>query len=169
MLNSTDYFPAIISWLSWYSLLCKRNEHAPSVSRQIWAFVCPSPQSSLTTGPRFVETPAMTALGGYVTGTREQVCVVPKLRRVIALCKTLLPREKKSPIDWDDHRPWEFVECPPQSKGRDGCMHQMGINTALLETNCQYPCWKNPCKMLIPKNTKSIAPLPQGQTHTWWW
>ena len=26
--------------------------------------------SSLTTGPRFVETPAMTALGGYVTGTR---------------------------------------------------------------------------------------------------
>ncbi len=27
-------------------------------------------KSSLKTGPRFVETPAMTALGGYVTGTR---------------------------------------------------------------------------------------------------
>ena len=34
---------------------------------QTWSFLC---ESSLTTGPRFVETPAMTALGGYVTGTR---------------------------------------------------------------------------------------------------
>ncbi len=55
-------------------------------------------RSSLATGSRFVETPAMTAQSGYMTGTRGQVCVVPKLRRVIALCKTLLPREKKLPI-----------------------------------------------------------------------
>ncbi len=39
------------------------------------------PRSSLATGPRFVETPAMTTLGGYVTGTRGQVCVVPKTQQ----------------------------------------------------------------------------------------
>jgi hypothetical protein len=52
-------------------------------------FIVPTIPSSLATGPRFVETPAMTAQSGYVTGTRGQVCVVPKLRRVIALCNTL--------------------------------------------------------------------------------
>ncbi len=41
----------------------------------------PNGCSSLMTGPRFVETPAMTALGGYVTGTRGLVCVVPKTQQ----------------------------------------------------------------------------------------
>ncbi len=55
-------------------------------------------RSSLATGPRFVETQAMTTLGGYVTGKRGQFVWCQKLSRVIALCKALLPREKKLPI-----------------------------------------------------------------------
>jgi hypothetical protein len=40
----------------------------------------------------------MIALGGYMPGRRGQVCVVPKLSRVIVVIfKTLLPREKSCP------------------------------------------------------------------------
>jgi hypothetical protein len=51
--------------------------------------------SSLTTGPRFVETPAMTTPRGYVTGKRGQVCVVPKLSRVIAFVQNPAPQGEK--------------------------------------------------------------------------
>jgi hypothetical protein len=57
--------------------------------------VCQNIPSSLTTGPRFVETPAMTTLGGYVTGKRGQVCVVPKLSRVIAFVQNPAPQGEK--------------------------------------------------------------------------
>ena len=50
-------------------------------------------RSSLTTGPRFVETPAMTALGGYMTGTRGQVCVwCQKLSRVNSVVQNPAPQ-----------------------------------------------------------------------------
>jgi hypothetical protein len=126
------------------------SEHGMSrafcLAGQICAFVCPSPQSSLTTGPRFVETQAMTTLGGYVTGKRGQVWVVPKLSRVIALCKTLLPREKILPTDRDEHLPREFGRCPPQSKGGDGRMYQAGVippfskQTAIFLVEKTLPC-----------------------------
>ena len=37
----------------------------------------------------------MTALGGYVTGTRGQVCVVPKLSRVTSFVQNPAPQGEK--------------------------------------------------------------------------
>ncbi len=51
--------------------------------------------SSLATGPRFVETQAMTTLGGYVTGKRGQVCVVPKTQQGYSLVQSPAPQGEK--------------------------------------------------------------------------
>ncbi len=41
----------------------------------------------------------MTALGGYVIGTKGQVCVVPKLSRVTSYVQNPAPQGEKVPID----------------------------------------------------------------------
>ncbi len=94
---------------------------------QVRTCICPSPQSSLATGPRFIETWAVTAVGGYMTRKRGQVCVVPKLSRVTSSMQTLLPREKKLPINWDNHWTGEPGKMPTTEQGQwwthvsDGC------------------------------------------------
>jgi hypothetical protein len=62
--------------------------------------------------------------------TREklEVCVVPKLQGLVLRCKTLLPREKKSPIDWNNHLTGEFgMEAHHGGRCIDGCSYQAGI------------------------------------------
>ncbi len=60
-----------------------------------WPELFKSNRSSLTTGPRFVETQAMTTLGGYVTGKRGQVCVVPTTQQGYSLVQSPAPQEEK--------------------------------------------------------------------------
>ena len=118
MLNSTDYFPTITSWLSWYSLLCKRMSILLPIGGRSWAFVCPSPQSSLTTGPRFVETPAMTALGRYVTGTRgKSLCGAKTQQGQYPSAKPGSPGRKSRP-SIGQSLSWGFLKMPTIEQGR---------------------------------------------------
>ena len=87
----------------------------------------------------------MTAVGGHVTRKRGQVCVVPKLSRVTSSVQTLLPREKKSPIAIIELGSLE--RCPPQSKGGDRHMYQMGVILS-SQTNCHF-CVESVAKFLI--------------------
>ena len=103
-----DYFP--LSPRARHGAVC--SEHRMSIAfrsaGQICAFGCPSPQSSLTTGPRFAETPAMTALGRNNTGKRGQVCVVPKLSRVIDSVQIPAPQGEKV-AHWLKGGEWECL------------------------------------------------------------
>jgi hypothetical protein len=66
-----------------------------------------------------------------VTREKLEVCVVPKLQGLVLRllrCKTLLPREKKSPIDWNDHLTGEFgMEAHHGERCVDGRLYQVGI------------------------------------------
>jgi hypothetical protein len=81
-------------------------------------FVCPSPQSSLTAAPRFVETLAMTTLGGFMTGKRGQVCVVPKLSRVIAFVQSPAPQGEKDAHQLGQSIAWGVWKMPTTEQGR---------------------------------------------------
>ncbi len=112
---------------------------------QICAFVCPSPQSSLTTGPRFVETPAMTTLGGYVTGKRGQVCVVPKLSA---------PQGEKFAHRLGRSFAWGVWKMPTTEQGRWRTHVSGGRHTTLLDNKLSFSSLNNLTIYLTPNNLK---------------
>ena len=97
----------------------------------------------------------MTALGGYVTGTRGLVCVVPKTQQGYSLVQSPAPQGEKVAHRSDDHYPGEFGGCPPQSKGGDGRLYQAGVNSALLVTNIPLILVEALTRVLIPKEKTS--------------
>ncbi len=59
---------------------------------QACSCICPSPQSSLTTGPRFIETWGMTAGGRYMTREkRVSLCGTKSQQGLVAWCKPCFP------------------------------------------------------------------------------
>ncbi len=78
------------------------------------------------------------------------VCVVPKLQGLVFQCKTLLPREKKLPINRDDHWTGEFaVIAHHRGWCIGGCVYQAGI--------IRTPCTNFTFHLNIPKCTRSCT------------
>ncbi len=121
------FFPAVTSCTSWCSLLWKWNERARPLARQACARVCPSPQSSLATGPRFVETWGMTARGRYVIKESDSLCGAKTAGFSIPM-QTLPPQGEKV-AHWSGRSlAWGVCsDSPPQRWCVDRRVYQAGV------------------------------------------
>ena len=115
-------------------------------------FICPSSQSSLMTGPRFVENLAMTTLGGYVTGKRGQVCVVPKTQQGYSPVQNPAPQGEKVAHRSGRSLAWGvWKDAHHRARAvTDACIMRASYRPS--QTNCQYPN-----RFLNPNNMKETC------------
>ncbi len=120
----SDYSLHNTSCMPWWACLGKRNEF----SRAGVCCVCPSPQSSLATGPRFVRLSNTTAWGGYLTRQEGIVCVVPKQQGLVSNCKPCSPGRKVAHRSRWSHA-WGVWKGETHHGGKciDGRMYQAGV------------------------------------------
>jgi hypothetical protein len=138
MLNSTTISP--LSPCARHGAAC--SEHGMSRALhgtgQVCVVVCPSPQSTLATGPRFVQTPAMTALGGYVTGKKRASLCGAKTQQGYKSAKPCSPGRQSRPSNGTFICLGSLEDAHHRARAvRDACIRR--ASSALLETNCHSP------------------------------